>query len=456
MNTSTIAEGDEVVGCDDVTIYFYGSFNGGNFDDDLEDGSLRITRDGAVVASSTDEDVVLTESGEYSFEWVNDNLNFDCSVTSVTFTVTISEVPTTAPALTSTGDLEFCAEDGEVTLTAPAGFSQYRWLRNGATLNNSQNGFEATSNTLVERNDRIYSVQVGNNTSCFSPVSNTITLNVRALPGVPGFSQSEATCGEGPVTFSFSGSRGFSYQLINAFTGQPSGAPEIGSGNGETGSGTTFITSESISETTEFYLQVSYVDGSGCSNAVSTNEVVGQPNNVVLEAEGLDLVADISGTSTLRAVRWFRNGVLLRNRTQENEFGLNINTRYFITVTDAAEYSVEVDFEGAGICTITSNSIDLSGSVVTPGGSTGGRIEANSYPNPSQGDVVNIDIKGDNFGKYQINIMTLTGQVLVSVDAEKDTVEFSEQVDIAKLERGIYNIQVIRGNEFKNIRYIIQ
>lgn len=437
LTGNKIGEGDVISACEGRTIYFYQdnvrTVNG---------GTLRISRDGAVVSSTTSPNVFLDVSGTYSFEWVNDNINFDCTVSTVSFTLDVVDQPTATPALTSTGALEFCDTEGEVTLTAPAGFSQYRWYRNGGNISSNIDGFDATSNTLVVRQGGTYAVEVGNSASCFSPRSNVITLVVRGLPAIPGFSQSEATCGEGSVTFSFGGNNLYSYQLINAETNEPSGAAVIGN------DGTTFITSASIIEATDFYLQVSYADGSGCSNAISTNEVTGQPNNVVLEADGATLIANISrwtGTPQ-REIRWYRNGVQLRNRTNNGS----------ITVTDAAEYSIEVDFEGAGLCTITSNTIDLSGGVVAPGGSTGGRIEAKSYPNPAQGGVVNIDIDGDNFGKYQINIMTLTGQVLISVDADKNVADFSEQIDVNKLERGIYNIQVIKGNQFENIRFVIQ
>lgn len=437
LNNGKIAAGETIDGCEGRTVYFFSdqirTVNG---------GTVSVTRDGAVVASTTSSSFFIEESGTYSFTWSNNNINFDCEASTVEFTVNIIERPEDVPVLTSTGNLEFCDREGEVTLTAPAGFAQYRWYRNGTAQTSNIDGFDATSNTLVVRQDGDYAVEVGNSASCFSPRSNVIELTVRGLPNIPGFSQFEATCGEGPITFSFSGNNLYSYQLINAFTGQPSGDPVIGN------DGTTFISSASVAEFTDFYLEVSYADGSGCANSIATNEVTGSPNNVVLEADGNRLVANISrwGGTPQREIRWFRNGVLLRNRTNDGS----------ITVTDAAEYSVEVEFEGEGLCVVTSNSIDLGGGVVPPTGSTGGRIEANSYPNPSQGGVVNVDIKGDNFGKYQINIMTLTGQVLVSADAEKDAVDYSEQIDISNLERGIYNIQVIKGKEFKNIRFIIQ
>ncbi|MEL6557305.1 MAG: T9SS type A sorting domain-containing protein [Bacteroidota bacterium] len=437
LNNGKIAAGETLESCEGQVIYFFNdqvrTVNG---------GTVTIIRDGVVVESTTSTSYTIEESGTYSFTWTNNSLNFDCEASSVEFIVNILEQPTDVPLLTSTGALEFCDRDGEVTLTAPAGFTQYRWYRNGSQQTSNIDGFDATSNTWVVRQSGTYTVEVGNSASCFSPRSNAIDVTVRGLPGIPGFSQFSATCGEGPITFSFSGNDLYSYQLINAFTGQPSGDAVIGN------DGTTFISSASVAEATDFYLEVSYADGSGCPNSIATNEVTGSPNNVVLEADGNRLTASISrwGGTPQREIRWFRNGVLLRNRTNNGS----------ITVTDAAEYSVEVEFEGEGLCIVTSNSIDLGSGVIPPAGSTGGRIEANSYPNPSQGGVVNVDIKGGNFGEYQINIMTLTGQVLVSVDAEKDVVDYSEQIDISNLERGIYNIQVIKGKEFKNIRYVIQ
>ncbi|MGB3467420.1 MAG: T9SS type A sorting domain-containing protein, partial [Cyclobacteriaceae bacterium] len=438
LSNGKIGAGSVIEGCESATVYFFG--NGVR---SVTDGSIVIRRDGEIVGTTSSSTVNLDESGTYTLTYVNDDINFDCEASSVEFTVEISEEPTDVPVLTSSGPLEFCATEGEVTLTAPTGFSQYQWLRNGSAFTSNTDGFDASSNTYVVRQTGSYSVRVGNAAGCYSPVSNVIQLTVRSLPNVPSLTQSEATCQAGPITFSFPGDDLYSYQLINAETGLPSGSPVIGS-NG----GLTFITSASVETATDFFLEVSYADGSGCSDSNPLLETTGSPNNVVLEVEGATLRAIISrwNNTTQREVRWYRNGVLIRNRTGDTE----------IVVLDNAEYSVEVDFEGNGICTATSNSIDLGEGEAGSVGDTQGRIDASSYPNPASGGKVNVDIKGNNFGKYHVNIMTLTGQVMISESVEKSIDEFSTEIDVTKLESGIYNMQVIKGNQYRNIRIVIQ
>ena len=139
-------------------------------------------------------------------------------------------------------------------------------------------------------------------------------------------------------------------------------------------------------------------------------------------------------------IRWYRNGVLLKNRTGSS-----------ISITDAAEYSVEVDFTGAGICTQSSNSIDLSSSAAA--GSNNGRITASTYPNPSQNEL-NVDIEGENYGTYRVDVMSLAGQVLISHKLDKQLDEFTQTISIRHLERGIYNLHISKGGISKNFRIV--
>lgn len=427
-----IGEGSTVEACDSQFIYFFEDNSWAN------NGTVVLFRDGVEYASIFDRSFELTESGSYTAEKRGDDINIACVRNIGAFTVTINEAPTDVPVLTSTGDLEFCTGEGNsVTLTAPTGFAVYNWFRNGVTISANTAGFDATSNTLEVIENGTYAVQVGNVANCYSPVSNIITVSTKNLPSIPGVSQSDATCGPGPVTFTFNGDNLYSYQLINALTGQASGNPVVGGD-----AVNSFITSASISEETPFYLEVSYADGSGCTTFNEFSTFTGEPNNVNLELDGNTLQAVIANYSGYSEIRWYRNGTELSNRVNNTS----------ITITDGAEYMVEVDFEGVGLCTVTSNAIDLSGAATVVDEGIEG-IQGSAYPNPAI-DNVNVTIEGQAMGEYEVSIMTLSGQVLMSKILAKDVEDFEESVDIQSLQPGIYNLLIRKGKETKSMRIV--
>ncbi|MFY0600666.1 MAG: T9SS type A sorting domain-containing protein [Cyclobacteriaceae bacterium] len=432
-------EGEQFVVCDETTLRF------------LEDGSatnsgiVRIFRNGTEIAATESSTFGLSEGGSYTVEWTSDDDRVTCTTMTGAFDIIISDLPTDAPVLTSTGDLTFCSGGGSVILTAPAGFGFYDWY--GGSIS-SQDGL-SNSNTIEVTRSGTYSVQVGTTSAdgdvlCLSPSSNEIVVNNISLPNVlidNYVTQIDGGCGEGGVTFSLTNSVNSNhvYQLINAETGQPSGQPVAGNQNNQT-----YLTSDPISEETFFYLEVSYVDGSGCSASFPNNSAYdfsGIPNNVVLELEGATLVAKINGNDYME-IRWLRNGVKLNNKTGFTS----------INITDGATYTVEVDYPGG--CTVTSNAIDLTS---TPednsGGRSGGRIVASTYPNPSS-DYVNIELDGGNFGSYQVDIMTMSGQVRISEVLDKQENGFQQKISIAHLDDGIYNLQIRKGKESKNFRIV--
>lgn len=422
-----VNEGTVLSSCMSQNIYFFENIS------NINTGIVVLTKDGAEYASTTGSSFTITESGVYSAERRSKDLTVSCVRTIGNFTVTIDEKPTGVPALTATGNLEFCEGEGTVLLTAPPGFANYQWYKNGFAISTNTPGFSATLNTFEVTDGGTYSVSVGNASGCYGPVSNVISVTVRSLPSLPSsITQVESSCGEGAVTFSFVGSTSYRYQLINAFTGLPSG-------NSVPGSSGALITSDPITEATPFYFEVSYADGSGCINFDELSTITGYVNNVSLELNGNTLQAVITSFSGYEDIRWFRNGVLLKNK---------IGTS--ISITDAAEYSVEVDFNGAGICTQTSNAIDLGSA---PAGRSNGRISATAYPNPSQ-DELSIGIEGENFGIYRVDIMSLAGQVLISHEFDKQLEEFDQKISIRHLERGLYNMHISKDGLSKNFRIV--
>jgi hypothetical protein len=409
------------------------------------DGVVQVLRDGleyAVMEPGTD-DFTIDESGTYSFIWNFDAINVaGCSATSNEFVVTIVDQPTASPALTATGDLTFCEDQGTVTLTAPAGFDYYRWLDGGAITNSSQ-GF-TNSNELEVSTSGTYTVQVGNAAGCWSPESNAIEVNVILEPTVPGtsgvngfasFNQANVTCGEGVVEFDIENEDNvaMTYQLYNGNTGQPSGNPVTIAPN-------TFgtIISDVVSEDgTPFYVEAMYADGTGCSNVDPSVVVNAQIRNITLEVQGAQLIANYSNTG-VSDIRWYRDGVLLTNATSNS-----------ITITDAAEYSVEVEY--ATGCIVTASSADIAGKVL--GNQDAMAMKVVSYPNPAQADVT-LNVNSQYMGKHEVIITSMTGQVMMQSSFEKSSFEAEHAMDVANLEEGIYNVQIRHDGLTQNVRII--
>ena len=446
MNTSfydednIIDEGSVIESCDNAYLYFFENTGYGN------SGTVTVysvADDGTetVYATTTGNNLEVTASGMYRADRFSSDVNATCVESTGVFEVVINDIPVGTPTLEVTGDLAFCTGEGSATLTAPAGFDYYQWYRNGGTINSNQSGFANTTNTITVAEGGIYSVKVGNAAGCYGRISNTIEIKERSLPSLPSLTQTDATCGEGVIEFRInSSSSSYSYQLINAETGLASGAPV--KGNSST---TTYIYSDAVSEATPFYVEVTYFDGSGCVNFNEFSTYTGQPNNVHLELDGATIDAIISSYSGWQEIRWYRNGVELRNKTNSSS----------VTVLDNAEYMVEVDFEGTGgVCTVSSNAVSADG-----GGRTtlpdGASIVASTYPNPTT-DVVNLEIPGEELGSVRVQIMTLSGQIVMDQTFEKNAEQFTQQINISTFETGIYNMTVSQGSKVENIRIVKQ
>ena len=426
---SMIVAGDTLTACEGgVTVYF--------FDEGVNTasgGTIEIYKDGVMEGFTTSSSITIDESGEYYLLWRNEDLNASCTVSSVTFYVEITQVPD-PPVITYTGDLSFCVGGSNVvTLTTASGYAHYIWYRNGTEITSTQDGFNTGSNTLQVTEGGTYTVQVGNAINCYSFLSNDIVVNSRALPSIPTtsssyFNQVRASCGEGFVTFQLDphitiGSDNlYSYQLINAVTGMPSGNPVVGND-----SDPIYITSGSISEPTQFYFEVSYADGSGCVNSDPARTFWGENNNVVLEMVGNTITANYSDFSGRIETRWYRNGVELVNRRNSSS----------IMVADAATYSIEVDFNGG--CTITSNSVSVGASTIS--GFTGD-FRFSAHPNPAV-NTTTVRMNGQT-GNFNFSITNSEGRIVSSggFTIDDSTDEESFLIDMSSLRTGIYVIRV--------------
>ena len=393
--------------------------------------------DGTPIAASSENSgngsysyIYPTASGAYYAEVTIGGADPSTQCTFTTNTVNVNY--NTVPAAVTIADPSagvFCANEVEVTLSADAGASFYRWYRNGSAITDGT----GSSNSITVTSAGDYTVTVSDAEGCESEHSNIVTIEETPVPSSSiSVSTFEADCNTGDLTLSvFSTNQKYSYQLMNRETGENIGSPFTGK------SGTKYVTISGLTMATPLMAEISYADGTGCTS-MNTNIGTATPNSVVLEIDGLTLQAIISGSYV--DLKWFRNGVEMKNATGTT-----------LSVTDAATYSVEVTFVGG--CMVMADAIDLGGGESESGRLSNGRMVANTFPNPSA-DVVNMDIPGDDIGTYDVKIMTLSGQVLIEGTVEKTEENFTAQVLIHDLEPGIYNMQVIKGKKVENIRIV--
>ncbi|WP_420318350.1 T9SS type A sorting domain-containing protein [Ekhidna sp.] len=442
-DASAIVDGDVFEGCgDSFVVYFYDGFNNTQT---ANNGTIEIIKDGVSegFTTSNNYDLAPLGSGVYSFNWINHNvpLGTACTASSVSFTLNISDIPD--PVVISTTDaLAFCEGGGSVTLTAPAGFAQYRWRNFGSVIGNNSDGFGNASNTLTVTDAGEYTVEVSNQaagTACFSGESNTIEVNVRQIAGDDvNFDPQGTLCGPGTASIEITGSDDqWSYQIYDQVTNTAVGAPFIGS------PGNSIFVDLDITEQTSFYVLVSYSDGEGCPEleASSGNFFTVSLYNVELELDGNTIRAEASGGIFWTDIEWFRNGVRLQQRSGDSQ----------IFVTDAAEYSAEVTFNN-GECVITTNTIAVEGARIQ---TFFGELEASTYPNPSS-DFINVDMKGGDLGSYDVKVANLSGQVMLSEEFNKTEEEDSMTVDIRSIEKGIYTLIIRKGSKVQSFRIVKQ
>lgn len=443
--TTSITAGDVIVAgqvieaCVSETIYF--------FDDNAwtaNGGTIEIIKDGVSDGFTTSNSISLDESGVYSFNWINDDASNEaptCTVSSVEFTLTIFEVPD-AVVISTTDATNFCEGQGSVTLTAPAGFAQYRWLLNGSAINSNSDGFGNANNTITVSAGGDYAVQVSNETDgtgCFSNQSNEIEVNVRpiAFDNI-SFNQVGITCGPGEVVVEvFNTDPQWSYQFYEQNSDSPVGPAFIGT----SATSSVFVTLDEVSEQTDYYVLISYADGSGCAQLEPSEFFTATFYNVALELEGNTIRAISAGGFGYSDIEWFRNGVRLQQRSGDSE----------ITISDAAEYSAEVTF-GNGECVIVTNSVAIE---AAQNQTFFGELEATTYPNPTT-DFINVDMKGGDLGAYQISVANLAGQVMLAEQFQKQDEEDEMSVDVRSIEKGIYTLIIRKGNTVRSFRFVKQ
>jgi hypothetical protein len=124
--------------------------------------------------------------------------------------------------------------------------------------------------------------------------------------------------------------------------------------------------------------------------------------------------------------------------------------------------------------TVTVKPAKKGGATVTSGANAGGTMEITAadtadnslsatpgagfriYPNPVQG-LLNLRLVNSTSGKVQVNIYNESGALVQSIALEKDQWSLESSIDVSRLTRGIYVIQIVNSaNERVTGKFIKQ
>lgn len=418
-------EGDVIDVCSDQNFTLYVvNVSGGPF--------YTWYRDGVLIPNSNFSSRILKASGTFYAEVTygedDEELAAPCVYTTPSVVVNYEVVPA-AVSIAKPSETKFCVSDLDVTLTADAGAAFYTWYR-GST----QIGEPTASNTLQATLSGDYTVKASASADgCTSARSNVVTLEQISEANATLTVQTvAANCENGDVeVMIFGTSASVTYQLLNAESLAPMGSPVQGNGMSKS------VVLSGITEQTAMFLQAT--SAGGCTT-VSTGRSNATPNLVELVINGTSVTAEISGSYT--SIEWFRNGTLMRSATGTS-----------IDILDAATYEVVVVFLDG--CEFSSTTVNQPAGAARTATASNGRMIANTYPNPTA-SAVNLDVPGAAMGVYKVQIMTLSGQVVLSGEFDKTTVDHIENIDISNLEAGIYNMVVVKGKQVENIRIVKQ
>ncbi len=216
---------------------------------------------------STGETTATIEAGAGAFYVIASNALGCTSIPSAPVLLT-TQAPS-KPVVTSGGGSVVC-EGSSLTLSAPAGFSQYLWSTN------------ETTQSITVTSEGNYSVAVGTASGCFSEISEPFSVTLVALPAQPVISGNTAICEGGSIT------------LL-----APEGFSTYTWSNG--------TTTRQVTITTATALSLVVSDANGCASPESepvTTTVVPTPPKPVIELTGSATLCNES-TATLTAPAGF-------------------------------------------------------------------------------------------------------------------------------------------------------
>ncbi|MFP4059969.1 MAG: T9SS type A sorting domain-containing protein [Bacteroidales bacterium] len=394
------------------------------------------TLNGNVFASNHNSYMIkATKSGYYNVEMLVSDNGVTCKYkTEDSIYVTVSE-ELSRPSLTLTGDDKFCAGEGTAILTADEGYEYYLWYRNGSAHMEGNNEIE--ENTFSPDMSGEYSVRVKDSLGCISDHSKRVEINI--VPEPSRYANLSTTynnrlCGNTAAdiqVYNIDGGRRLNYQLINMNTGQPSGQPSsmIDSDGGDY----VLLTSDPISEDTEFGVLVSDQNASGCK--VMLNQTI----DILVQSAEIEVIGNtLYATTGGMKYQWYRNNKpILGSRGKQT----------YLEIFDDADYSVEImfDYDCIVVTQAQKNATSISGNDL--------HKTIRCYPNPVKDELL-IDINNAHSGKIKVEIADVTGKIVYNGFILKNYEKHTESVNVSSLNNGIYIVQFTSGDITETSRIV--
>jgi hypothetical protein len=193
------------------------------------------------------------------------------------------------------------------------------------------------------------------------------------------------------------------------------------------------FTSGSLSADTKFY--VSAKDANGCESALRKEVKV----QVTAYQEP---VIQVSGDGSLKSNfttgnTWYLNGTQLANETFQ-----------FLQVKESGDYTVKIDYQG---CSEFSGAVNVT-TLIT--GLEESNYEYNVYPNPVS-DILQIRVK-DATPVLRAYVVNSTGAKIAEIPMNKSLEEWSGEIDLRNVSKGLYIIQLMAGERSVTHKIIVK
>jgi hypothetical protein len=159
-----------------------------------------------------------------------------------------------------------------------------------------------------------------------------------------------------------------------------------------------------------------------------------------LYAFGPNLWYLVCSNDTANFYRWYYNGIYVNNES----------TYIYVANQNLGEYRVDISNDDE--CYISSDMVSIP---PTGEWTTENKDKITIYPNPAQGRI-RILYSSSYRGKILIKIVSAGGAVAKELKMVKNRAEFSEELDLAGFESGLYLLELVTDhNTFRNSLVII-